>query len=239
MRLIAATTCALTRLSCCAASGHAAPLRLEYSNSHVFSRRVSPELCPARPALCALRAQGNAGRPMRPIAPRGAMVGIVETHHAVSQVTTGKRPGIPPPAMVPTGLYVISPVIGLLTPSLAKRSRQFDASAEASGPHDFAVRIKRHSSKAPPASTASRLTSVTIAKRPSERDGTAGINKAVSTRASSTISENQKLREFGPEIGAEKNHALRRRFMLVSRRYSMMGSFQAGRRGTMAIGLKV
>jgi hypothetical protein len=41
------------------------------------------------------------------------------------------------------GLYVLSPVIGLLTPSLAEKCRQLDASVEASGPHDFAVREAR------------------------------------------------------------------------------------------------
>ena len=71
-----------------------------------------------------------------------------------------------------TAYLVLSPVIGLLTPSLAKLLRQLDASAEASGPHDFAVRIKRHSSRALSTSTASRLASVTIASRPSvRRDG--------------------------------------------------------------------
>jgi hypothetical protein len=44
---------------------------------------------------------------------------------------------------------------------------KLDASVEASGPHDFAVREKALSSKAPLASTAFRLASVTIAIRPS------------------------------------------------------------------------
>jgi hypothetical protein len=60
--------------------------------------------------------------------------------HTRSQVTP-KSPGIPR-AMV-YGLYVLSPVIGLLTPSLAEKCRQLDASVEASGPHDFAVREAR------------------------------------------------------------------------------------------------
>src|SRR5260370_36512020 len=53
--------------------------------------------------------------------------------------------------MVLTVSFVLSPVIGLLSPSLAdygfvvpgrarKNLRQLDASAGASGPHDFAVR---------------------------------------------------------------------------------------------------
>jgi hypothetical protein len=71
-------------------------------------------------------------------------------------------------------------------------SQELDASVGASGPHDFAVRLKRHSSKAPSASTASRPTSVTIAKRPSVGTGP-NQNIAVSTGPSSAISENQKL----------------------------------------------
>jgi hypothetical protein len=62
-----------------------------------------------------------------------------------------------------------------LPPSSAKISfRELDASVGASGPHDFAVHLKRHSSKAPrrPPHPAPRF--VTIASRPSCRGGTAG-----------------------------------------------------------------
>jgi len=60
-----------------------------------------------------------------------------------------------------------------LPPSSAKVAfRELDASVGASGPHDFAVRRPALSSAAPPASTASRPASVTIASRPSVgRDG--------------------------------------------------------------------
>jgi len=64
--------------------------------------------------------------------------------------------------------------------------RRLDAGVEASGPHDFAVRIKRCSTATLSASTASRPAFVTIASRPSVgRDG--GINKAVSTKRRSEI----------------------------------------------------
>ena len=56
-----------------------------------------------------------------------------------------------------------------LSPSLAE-NRQLDTGIEVSGPHDFAVRGKRLRLCAA-ASTASRPTSVTIAKRPSQWDG--------------------------------------------------------------------
>ena len=58
-------------------------------------------------------------------------------------VTTGspEQPGIPR-AMVLTASFVISPVIGLFCHRRRRNYfRQLDASVEASGPHDFAVRI--------------------------------------------------------------------------------------------------
>jgi len=51
-------------------------------------------------------------------------------------------------------------------------SQELDASIGASGPHDFAVRLARHSSKALSASTAFRPTLMTCAT-PLCRDGTA------------------------------------------------------------------
>jgi hypothetical protein len=68
-----------------------------------------------------------------------------------------------------------------LTPSLARITpRKLDANLEASGPHDFAVRIQRCSSTAPSTSTASRSASVTIASRPfwKERDHLSLIRKS-------------------------------------------------------------
>ena len=71
-----------------------------------------------------------------------------------------------------TAYFALSPAIGL---SCHRRwrclNRQLDAGVEASGPHDFAVRLKRCSSKAPSASTASRPAFVTTAKRPSSGTG--------------------------------------------------------------------
>jgi len=81
----------------------------------------------------------------------------------VSQVTP-ESPGIPY-AMV-YGLYVVSPVIGFLATVADEKLRRLDASTEASGPHDFAVRESALSSGAPLASTAARPAFVTFAKRP-------------------------------------------------------------------------
>jgi hypothetical protein len=76
--------------------------------------------------------------------------------------------------MVLTVSFVLSSVIGLSCHRrFAKTSAKLDASVEAPGPHDFAVRDPALSSEAPVASTASRSASVTIAIRPFERNGTA------------------------------------------------------------------
>src|ERR1700686_1583071 len=56
---------------------------------------------------------------------------------------------------------------GLFVTVACASSRRLDAGVEASEPHDFAVRKSAPSSLAPPASTASRPASVTIASRPS------------------------------------------------------------------------
>jgi len=71
-----------------------------------------------------------------------------------------------------------------LPPSLRGKSRKLDASVGASGPHDFAVRdraVRLRAIRTPnaAASIASRLTSVTIAKRPSVWDGMAGVLKLI------------------------------------------------------------
>ncbi|MEA2918043.1 MAG: hypothetical protein QOJ15_10124 [Bradyrhizobium sp.] len=101
-----------------------------------------------------------------PDAPAAACAMIVVERTRVSQVTP-ESPGIPR-AMVLTVSFVLSPATGL---SCHRRRRncfhRLDAGVGASGPHDFAVRRAALSSLAPPASTASRPASVTIAIRPS------------------------------------------------------------------------
>jgi hypothetical protein len=70
--------------------------------------------------------------------------------------------------MVLTVSFALSPATGLFCHRHQRSCLcQFDASVGASGPHDFAVRKRAPSSEAPPASTASRPASVTIAIRPS------------------------------------------------------------------------
>jgi hypothetical protein len=75
--------------------------------------------------------------------------------------------------MVLTVSFVLSPVIGLSCHRrFADISAKLDAGVEASGPHDFAVHRKRPRRKRRPRPPHPALTSVTIAKRPSRRDGT-------------------------------------------------------------------
>ena len=60
---------------------------------------------------------------------------------ALVTTVTPETPGIPR-AMVLTTYFVLSPVIGLFCHRhLADISARLDASVEASGPHDFAVRF--------------------------------------------------------------------------------------------------
>jgi hypothetical protein len=109
-----------------------------------------------------IRGRRECRAPNAPAASHAKVESIRVSHHG----HTGS-PGIPY-AMVLTGSFVLSPVTGLVCHRRQQsRLRQLDTSVGASGPHDFAVRLKRRSSAAPSASTASRSASVTIASRPS------------------------------------------------------------------------
>jgi hypothetical protein len=82
---------------------------------------------------------------------------------------------------------VLSSVTGLFCHRrLADHPAKLDASVGASGPHDFAVRLKRVRLAAPSASTASRPAFVTIASRPSVGTGP-NRNIPVSTCLSNKI----------------------------------------------------
>src|SRR4051795_9448736 len=79
--------------------------------------------------------------------------------------------------MVLTVSFVISPVIGLLVTVALRSPAKLDASVEASGPHDFAVRVRHRSSAVLTiASIASRPASVTIASA-TRWDETAQLGK--------------------------------------------------------------
>ena len=92
--------------------------------------------------------------------------------------------------MVLTVSFVLSPAIGLfvaVTGAMRKHRRQFDASVEASRPHDFAVRVSCARLAHARVHRIPRPTFVTIAKRPSFRGRDARIDKAVSTCSRSKL----------------------------------------------------
>src|SRR3954470_14565463 len=93
-------------------------------------------------------------------------------------VTTGspEQPGIPR-AMVLTVSFVISPVIGLCCHRRLAFTAKLDASVEASGPHDFAVRISTFRQACYRVHRIPYPTFVTIAKRPFVWDGMARFLK--------------------------------------------------------------
>jgi hypothetical protein len=67
----------------------------------------------------------------------------IKKHTSIVTTVTPKTPGIPY-AMVLTVSFGLSPVIGLVCHRRQRNCfRQLDASVEASGPHDFAVREAR------------------------------------------------------------------------------------------------
>jgi hypothetical protein len=125
----------------------------------------------------------------------------IKKHTSLVTTVTPESPGIPR-AMVLTVSFVLSPVTGLFCHRHRAVARQLDASVGASGPHDFAVRVRvarparRRVYRIPPP------TSGTIAKRPSEE---AGPNRYIAdfTPPSSKNSENQKfvgVEDANPEM---------------------------------------
>jgi hypothetical protein len=95
---------------------------------------------------------GNAGRSMRP-QPRVVVENTRVSHHGHTGNTRhSPRNGF-------TASFELSLVIGLFVTIISathKHCRQLDISVEMSGPHDFAVRLSVHSSRARQASIASR-----------------------------------------------------------------------------------
>ena len=138
------------------------PFKQRKTKSHLPAARDAPESCimlvPPKQ-----RAQGMPGALPRP-QPRMRMKKAYERSHHRS----AKRSGTPC-AIGFNGFLRALPGDRL---SCHRHPAELaplnlNASVEASGPHDFAVRKLAPSSEAPPASTASRPASVTIAIRPS------------------------------------------------------------------------
>src|SRR4051794_14873617 len=91
----------------------------------------------------------------------------MQSKKAYELVTTGKAgvPGIPARDGFNGFLRDLPGDRACLSPSLCFCTK-LDASVEASGPHDFAVRVQHRSSAAPSTSIASRPAFVTIASAP-------------------------------------------------------------------------
>jgi hypothetical protein len=126
---------------------------IQFSNSRIVTPPHSRGADHAR-AMHEVALEKNRGRresrvPNAPAASRAK----VKKH--TSMVTTGS-PELPdlPCAMVLTAYNVLSPVTGLFCHRHRRNCfRQLDSSVGASGPHAFAVHLKRRSSTAPSAST--------------------------------------------------------------------------------------
>jgi hypothetical protein len=72
-----------------------------------------------------------------------SLVCEIKKHTSIVTTVTPETPGIPR-AMVLTVSFALSPVIGLSCHRrLRNHFRRLDAGVEASGPHDFAVHLKR------------------------------------------------------------------------------------------------
>jgi len=144
---------------------------LNLSNSAVFNKHkfaISPhhlrEVCQqtSRP-----RRSEGAGKTGCALHPRSRVQTVHQKTHTSIQVQRehpwpSLRSGF-------TTYFVLSPVNGFVATVAPEKlaSQELDASTAASGPHDFAVRIRRVRLFAPFASTASHRTFVTIATRPS------------------------------------------------------------------------
>jgi len=139
-----------------------ASLAMTGSYKFAISPRVSREAWPARSALSYQRAQGMPGARCARL-PRVQWVAIERTRD--SQVTPEIARHSPRNGF--NGfLRALPGDRACLPPSPAASSRELDASVGASGPHDFAVRLKRPSSESASASTASRPAFVTLRNAP-------------------------------------------------------------------------
>jgi len=133
---------------------------------YAIPRRVSPGVCLSfRP--------GGRGECRVPSAPAASCAKVVvgmhtSIHSEVTGIIRHSR------TQWFTAYSALSPVIGFLATVAGGKLRRLDASTEASGPHGFAVRETRRSSKAHPRPPHPAPTFVTIASAPlAEQDGRA------------------------------------------------------------------
>jgi hypothetical protein len=131
-----------------------------------FPRRDAPGLLPQnlRPET---EGVGNAGCLPHPQPRVQSEKAHERSHRRSSRFTRHSRTRV-----VLTVSFVLSPAIGLVCHRhLADTSAKLDAGVEASGPHDFAVRVRAIRQKRTRVHRIPRPTSVTIAIRPSDGTG--------------------------------------------------------------------
>ena len=146
--------------------------------------RMHPDFANDDPLLN-VEGAGNAGCAAR----THGLVCEMKKHTSKFTTGTSHQPTFPA-RMVLTVSFVLSPAIGLfvtVTGAMRKHRRQFDASVEASRPHDFAVRVSCVRLAHARVHRIPRPTFVTIAKRPSFRGRDARIDKAVSSCSRSKL----------------------------------------------------
>ena len=118
---------------------------MTWRRARIPAARIAPGFGVETSAPCRIEGVGNAGRPMHP-QPR---VGKIETtrvsHHGRTGFTRHSRT-----RMVLTVSFGLSSVTGLSCHRHLQRPCKLDISVGMSGPHDFAVRGKPHSSLRPP-----------------------------------------------------------------------------------------
>src|SRR5207248_5790519 len=106
------------------------------AHTSTFSRRDAAEFCCS---LCHLKHQRAQGMPGAQCA--RSLACKIKKHTSIVTTVTPGSPGIPR-AMVLTVSFVLSPVIGLVCHRHRQvTTYQLDAGVEASGPHDFTVRV--------------------------------------------------------------------------------------------------
>src|SRR2546421_7160113 len=116
--------------------------RLNDKHTSALSRRENARALPIT-TLEKIEGAGNAGCALHPQSRVQKVKSTRGSHHRFTGADRLPR------AMVLTVSFVISPVIGLCCHRRQRNYfRQLDASVEASGPHDFAVRVACCSSAA-------------------------------------------------------------------------------------------
>jgi hypothetical protein len=145
-----------------------------YSHSSAISPRVSREVCHQFPALSNQRAQGMPGAQCA----RSRACSVESTrvsHHGHTGITRhSPRNGF-------NGFLRALPGDRALLPPSPRETllAKLDASVGASGPHDFAVRVRAVRLRRMRVHRIPRPTSVTTAKRPSCGHGMAGVLKLI------------------------------------------------------------